>query len=135
MLTSSKREEREPTNSRNPGGFPASLGSVHWGWTVFQIPSTPVSFSAVGSITCGPDRADRGRLGRRCQLVRQLRPRGSWMTPTSWRKQEAQVRHTSGGWCTTPAGSPAEYAGNFVAAPLGVGEQPSRLARSGLWGR
>ena len=35
------------------------------GWTVFEIPSTPGSPTAVGSATCGPDRARLARAGTR----------------------------------------------------------------------
>jgi len=44
------------------GGVPATTGedgvrNTDQGWTVFQITSTPATLLAVGSDSCGPDRA------------------------------------------------------------------------------
>ena len=58
------------------GGVPATTGedgvrNTDQGWTVFQITSTPATLLAVGSDSCGPDRART----RSSSIVRQARPR------------------------------------------------------------
>jgi len=58
--SSGKQWRRRPPPRDEQGGQGRDRG-----WTVFEIPSTPGSPAAVGSATCGPDRARLARAGTR----------------------------------------------------------------------
>ena len=121
-------------------GSPASLGSVHRGLTVLEIPtgggryfkyrppipSTPGSLWTAGSTTCGSDRAGGG-LGRLCQAGVAARELGA-----------ASAMAKAGGPGSPHLWSVGDHARGIVGEGHGEPrrrfhrEQPSRLARSGL---
>ena len=93
------------------GGVPATTGedgvrNTDQGWTVFQITSTPATLLAVGSDSCGPDRA---RTRSSSQLSgRRARARARELDAAI---AMAEVRRPS-------AGSSAEDAGDVASASI-----------------
>jgi hypothetical protein len=140
--TSSKREESEEINYRASGGSPASHGSrggASAGRTVLEIPTGGGRYLKYRPplVHLWPlDRtrtAQIGRAGDSVVIVRLVCPgAGTSKPPASWRRLEAQVRRTrtSRACWSTPIGSLAEDAWNFVAASI---ENSPRGSRALVW--
>jgi hypothetical protein len=100
------------------------------GWTLFEIPSTPGSLPAVGSATCGPDRARFARAGTRSSSSVLWQPAGSRVAPC-WRPEggSAMQRRCSGSVSTPPA----DDAGDLAAPSLKRSLPGHQVWAAGWW--
>jgi hypothetical protein len=95
---------------------PRRAPNANRGWTVFEIPSTPGSLPAVGSATCGPDRARFARAGTRSvrrrlhRLAARGEPSGAMLEAGCWQRDAAAVLGLDGE-CPT-----ADDAGDLAAS-------------------